>query len=337
VGISIQRVFPATFLVFLSMAGHLLGQTGGSRLQQGNHSIEIHVVGQSGAPLGVMVRVEVLSNSGFHMAEGYSNREQGVTDFEGFSDGLFQVRITGPDIEPTTQRFQIAATEATHREYIRVELKQTNSGSEAASSDDLKVSAQDLAVPRRARAEFEKGMEANAKADYKAAQNALERAVALYPPYVKAHNNLGVLYQKAGLNDKARAEYSKAVAFDPKFVPGYVNLAKVSIVGGDLAETEAELKKALDVEPGAVHALLLMCSTEFARNELAEALATAHRIHELTQDPQYAEAHLISARILISQGKPEAAAAEYRTFMKERPDDPRSESLKSLIARLSSR
>ncbi len=335
-GISMQRVFLVMFLVFLSMAGRLSGQAGGSRLQQGNHSIEIHVVNQSGAPLGVMVRVEVLSNSGLHMAEGYSNREQGVTDFEGFSDGLFQVRITGQDIESVTQGFQIAATEATHREYVRVELKQTNSSPKDARADDPKVSAQDLAVPPKARAEFEKGMEANAKGDYKAAQNSLERAVTLYPQYVKAHNNLGVLYQKAGLSDKARAEYSTAVALDPKFTPGYVNLAKVSIAGGNLAEAEGELKKALDVEPGAVTALLLLCSTEFARNELAEALATAHHIHQLTQDPQYAEAHLISARILISQGKPEEAASEYRTFMKERPDDPRSESLKSLITRLSS-
>jgi len=336
VGASRHRNLITVLFWSLLLIGRLAAQgVGGNQLQIGNHSIEIHVVNQSGRPLDIPVRVEVLSTGGQHMAEAYSNREEGVADFEGFSDGVFQVRITGPGIEPVTQSFQIAATETDHREYIHVELKETNSDSKVSSADDPSVSVQDLAVPSKARAEFDRGMEAHAKGDDKAAQNALERAIEIYPRYVKAHNNLGVLYQNGGLIAKAVVEYSKAVALDPKFAAGYVNLAKISIARGNLAEAEPELKQALAVDPSAIYALFLLCSTEFGRKEYSDALATAHHVHEMTQEPQYAEVHLISARILISQGRTKDAASEYQRFITERPSDPRSEKVKSLISELS--
>ena len=332
-----RRDIVSVLCLSLLLTGSLAAQVGGSRLQMGNHSIEVHVLNQSGAPLNIPVRVEILSAAGLHMAEAYSNREQGVTDFDGFGDGTFLVRVTGPEIEPVTQSFTLGGTEGNHREYVQVKLKDTDSGSKVSSEDDPKVSAQDLAVPAKARAEFDKGMEAYAKGDDKAAQKALERAIELYPSYVKAHNNLGVLYQNAGLTAKAVVEYSKAVEFNPKFAPGYVNLAKMSIAGGNLAEAEAELKKALAADPGTVNGMLLLCSTQFARKEYPDALATARRVHQLTKEAQHADVHLISADILIAQGKAKEAVSEYQIFILERPGDPRSEKVKSMIAQLSAR
>lgn len=225
-------------------------------MQQGNHSIEVHLTDQRGQPLNVTVRVQVLTNGGLRMAEAYSNREQGVADFEGFNDGYFQLLITGPEIETVTLAFQIPATEATHREYVRVELKnEPLSGSTASSGTDPTISTRDLAVPPRARAEFDRGMEAYAKSDDKEAQDALQQALAIYPNYVRAHNNLGVLYLKVGLKPKAFVEFSKAVEFDPKFAPGYLNLARISLSDGNYAEAEPELKKALAADPSFLNAM----------------------------------------------------------------------------------
>src|SRR5947209_2561135 len=114
----------------------LFAQRGGNQVQMGNHSIEIHMVTQEGAPLNVSLRVEVLTTGGMKMAEAYTNREQGVAEFEGFNDGDFQVRISGPNIETVTQSFGVTATEATHREYIRVDLKKSEAGSTAAQGTD---------------------------------------------------------------------------------------------------------------------------------------------------------------------------------------------------------
>jgi len=330
----------AVALVVLTLSANLAAQRGGtgsgSGMQVGNHYIEVHLTDQSGRPMNVALRVQILDQAGTRLAEAYSNREQGVADFDGFSSGSFQLSITGPDVEPVIQPFEIYATEQTHREYIRVQMKNTGPpGSPASPGSDPTVSAQDLSIPDKAREEFEKGMEAYGRGEDHDAQGALEQAVAIYPGYVRAHNNLGVLYLKAGLKIKAFVEFSKAVEFDPKFAPGYVNEARVSISDGNFAEAEPALKKALEADPSALNAMKLLCETEFARNEYPQFLDTARHVHQLTREPQYADLHLVSAQILVNQGKKQEAAAEYQLFVEENPNDPRIPKVESLISRLS--
>lgn len=324
------------WLVFC-LAANLAAQRGGSGspMQVGNHTIEVHLTDQNGRALNVALRVQILDQGGTRIAEAFSNREQGVADFEGFSTGSFVLSVSGPDVETATQNFDIYATEGTHREYLRVQMKNlAPSDSNASPGTDPTISTQDLSIPDKAREDFEKGMEAYGRDDDREAQDDLEQAVAIYPNYVRAHNNLGVLYLKAGLKIKAFVEFSKAVELDPKFVPGYVNEAKVSISDGNFAEAEPALKKALDADPSALNAMRLLCQTEFAQNEYPQFLETARHVHQLTREPQYADLHLVSAQILVNQGKKHEAADEYQLFVQENPNDPRIPKVQSLIARL---
>jgi superkiller protein 3 len=331
-------LFSFLLLLVVFAPGPLAGQRGGNSVQMGNHSIEVHLTSQKGGTLNVNAKVEILTETGLKMAESYSNREEGVADFEGFNDGYFQLRVSGPGIETVSQSFQITATEATHREYIRIDVKNIAPPGESASpGTDPTVSAEDLSVPVKAREEFARGMDAHAKGDDQAAQAALERALEIYPSYVKAHNNLGVLYLKAGLKGKASVEFSKAVEFDPKFTAGYVNLAKTAISSGNYSEAELELKKALASDPSALNAMVLLSSTEFARLEYSDALALIRRIHRITHEQQYADIHLLAADILFKQKKNQEAVAEYELFVNESPNDPRVPKVQSLIARLAAK
>ena len=287
--------------------------------------------------MNLTLRIQVLSESGMRLAEAYSNREQGVAEFDGFPSATSSCWSRATEIETVTVPFQIYATEGTHREYVKVDVKSTAPpGTEASPGTDPSVSAQDLSVPPKAREEFEKGMDAYAKGEDKVAEEALQQAISMYPGYVRAHNNLGVLYLKAGQKDEAVLEFYKAVGFDPKFAPGYVNLARVSISDGNFAEAEPALKKALDADPNALNAMVLLCSTEFARKEYAESLQMARHVHQLSREQQYSDVHLISGQILFSQGKTREAAAEYQMFVDENPGDPRVPKVKDLIARLTS-
>jgi len=326
-----QNLAAAFLILFLS--ADLLGQASAAQ-RGGGHSIEVHLTDQKGQPLSAVVRVEVLTESGLRITEAYTNREQGVADFEGFNDGFFQLRISGPEIETVSLEFQIYATESTHREYVRVDLKETMPGSPASPGTDPRVSAQDLSVPAKAREAFAKGMEAYSRGEDREAEDDLQLAVSIYPNYVRAHNNLGVLYLKAGLKVKAFTEFSKAVEFDPKFVPGHINLAKVSISDGNFAEAEPELQKALAASPSSINAMVLLCSTQFAQKEYPQSLLTARRIHQITRD-EHADVHLVAGQILVSQGKSREAAAEYQLFLSESPNDPRVPKVRSLVARLS--
>ena len=318
----------AVALVLLLLSSGLAAQrsgTAGGDVGGGNHSLEVHVTDQSGRPLSVALRVQVLSENGMRLAEAYSNREQGVADFDGLTSGNFQLSVSGPDVETATQAFAIYLTEGTHREYIRVQMKNTAPpGSPASPGSDPTVSAEDLSIPDKAHEEFTKGMDAYARGDAREAQDDLEQAVAIYPNYVHAHNNLGVLYLKAGLKIKAFVEFSKAVELNPKFAPGYVNQARVSISDGNFAEAEPELKKAIDADPSALNAMKLLCETEFAQKQYPEFLQTARHIHLLTREPEYSDLHLVSAEILINQGKKQDAVVEYQMFLRRKPDQPAS-------------
>lgn len=310
------------------------GQIGGGTLQMGNHAIEIHLTNQRGGTVDVTVKVEVLTDAGMKMAEAFTNREEGVAEFSGFNDGTYQLRVSGPNINTVTQSFQITATEATHREYVRIDVKKPDAPQGNTIGGDPTVSAEDLTIPVNAREEFAKGMEAHAKGDDKAAQALLERALEIYPGYVKALNNLGVLYLKQGLNDKAYVEFSKAVQFDTKFAPGYVNLARIAISKGNFGEAEPELKKAIANDPNSLTAMMLLCSTQFSRREYDDALSLTRHVHQITQDAQYAELHLLAADILVAKKEPHQAAAEYELFLKENPNDPRVPKVRALMERL---
>jgi Tfp pilus assembly protein PilF len=326
--------------VLLLLAANLAAQrTSASPMAVGNHTIEVHVTDQGGRPLNVALRVQILSQNGMRLAEAFSNREQGVANFDGMTSGTFQLSISGPNVETVTQAFDVYATEGTHREYIRVEMKNTGppSDSNASPGSDPTISAEDLSIPDKAHEEFEKGMDAYGRGDDREAQDDLEQAVAIYPSYVRAHNNLGVLLLKSGQKVKAFVEFSKAVELDPKFAPGYVNEARVSISDGNFAEAEPALKKALEADPSALNAMRLLCQTEFARNEYPQFLDTARHVHQLTREPQYADLHLVSAQILVNQGNNRAAADEYQLFVQENPNDPRIPKVQSLIARLGSK
>ncbi len=309
-----------------------------SNLTAQSHTIEVHITDQSGRPLNVALRVQLLTRDGLRVAEAFSNREQGVADFGNLGSGSFELSISGPDVETVTQSFDIYPTEGTHREYVRVEMKNTAPpGSPATPGSDPTVSAQDLSVPDKAHDAFTKGMEAYARGDVREAQDDLEEAVAIYPKYVRAHNNLGVLYLKAGLKIKAFVEFSKAVDLDPKFAPGYVNQAKVSISDQNFAEAEPELKKAIDADPSALNAMKLLCETEFAQKQYPEFLVLARHIHALTREPEYSDLHLVAADVLLNEGKKQEAVAEYQMFLDENPTHPQAPAVKSLIARLSAK
>lgn len=325
----------AAFLI-LFCSSHLQAQVaiGGGQEHGGAHGVEVHLTDQHGDALSVIVKVEVLTDSGLRIAEAYTNREQGVADLQGFNDGFFKLRISGPEIETVNLDFEIYATESTHREYVRVDLKNNIPGTPASPGTDPSISTQDLSVPDKARDAFEKGMEAYAKGDYKEAEDDLLLAVSTYPDYVRAHNNLGVLYLRAGLKVKAFVEFSKTVGIDPKFAPGYINMAKVSISDGNFAEAEPELQKALAANPSATTAMVLLCSTQFAQREYPQSLLTAHRVHQMTHD-EHAEVHLVAGGILLGEGKSREAAAEYQLFVSESPNDPRVAKVQSLIAKLS--
>ena len=88
-------------------------------------------------------------------------------------------------------------------------------------SDDLAattfVSVADFRIPARARKEFQKANDLLAKQNLTQALQRVNKAIAIYPAYAVAYNNLGVICGRLGDQEREREAYEKAISIDPNY------------------------------------------------------------------------------------------------------------------------
>jgi len=87
------------------------------------------------------------------------------------------------------------------------------------------------------------------KEQFREAGAVLEYAIQLHPEYALAHFNLGNIYSKVGLLERAVYYYQRAIELDPNFADAYTNLAWLySQVGLRLDEGIQLVKRALELD-----------------------------------------------------------------------------------------
>ncbi len=68
-----------------------------------------------------------------------------------------------------------------------------------------------------------------------------------YPRAIEANNNMGVIYQEKGLDDKAIRQYEKTLELDPNHANAYNNLANMYVDRGEMEKAEALYEKSKDL------------------------------------------------------------------------------------------
>jgi tetratricopeptide (TPR) repeat protein len=298
--------------------------------------VQVRVTGPDGRALDNPVKVEVLDLDGIPISDTYSNRGGGIGELpRRFMDGTYRLRVSGPGIETATAVFDIPATEAIHRETVRVSFTKPASADNNAVGPPT-VSKNSLNIPGKARDAFNHAMEAYARNDLPQARREFERAIALYPQYADAHNNFGVMLLKANDKANARAQFQAALADDPKLATAHLNLARLALSNNDSRAAETELDAAVAIDPQLLPAQDLLASTAYRNGELDKALEVARRVHAIPHHEAFADAHLVAGQVLLEKKLPNDAAAEYEAFIRENPHDPRVPQVNSLLTKLKS-
>jgi tetratricopeptide (TPR) repeat protein len=184
------------------------------------------------------------------------------------------------------------------------------------------VSASDLAVPNRARKEFEKATDLVRRQELQEAIKRLNKAVHLYPQYAVAYNNLAVIYGQLGDRVHENEALRKAISVNPNFALGYVNLGRMEMKANNYPAAEPFLAKAAELNPADVNALILLSYSEFMDKSFDAAIANSRKAHALQQS--HAFAHRVAARVFEQQKRGADAIAELETFLKEEPSGPRA-------------
>lgn len=192
-----------------------------------------------------------------------------------------------------------------------------------ANPENAFVSAAELAIPGRARKEFDKGVEALHKHDLQQARHHFEKAVDLYPTFPSAYNNLGVVFARLGQVDSEREALQNALKLNDHFELAYLNLGRMDIARSNFTDAETVLKKASSLDATDPVALILLAYSELAQGHLAETIAISEKAHLLPK--LHAFVHRLAARAYEQQNRIDRAIAELKVSLEEEPTGTRAD------------
>jgi len=213
---------------------------------------------------------------------------------------------------------------------VEVRAKRTGDSISGLGSASF-VSLNELGIPSSAAKEFGKASRMIAKQSWSKATVELHKALALYPAYAAAYNNLGAIYWRTGNLPQARAALEQAIVLNDHLAPAYVNLARVDFKEKDLDGAESQLNKAASLAILTADELNLLAYAQMMNQHSDQAIETGRRAHA-TLVPHHAFLHLVAAHIYEQRTRIRDSIRELQTYLSEDQTGPRSEEVRKALA-----
>ncbi len=312
----------------------VLGGSAGAWAQLSTFAeIHVRVSTTDDRPAPKHLRVELVTAAELFVSSAFTD-EEGGAEFSA-RPGTYRLRVSGMDIQETVSPvFTIYRGDQTSFQHVRVALKVEGKVETKTASGT--ISQASLNIPGSARKEYNKGGKAMQDGNWAEARSRLEKAIALYPQFAAAHNDLGVVFMSTGEKQKGRAAFEKAAEIDPNYGRAYRNLAIMKLSEGNAAEALPLAEKALASDPLDPQALVLLAQICLQTGKMEDAVLHARKVHDLPHEG-FAAAHLIAARALETQNLADEAAAEYRMFLKEAPNSASAPKVRATLERLTAK
>jgi len=274
--------------------------------------LSVRVVFASGRPAGPNINVEVLGALGGSVAIATTDTSGNVI-FRRMDAGKYKLHVSGPGIS-TTDSPDFDMTDAGPRMNFTVQVKQEDESAQTGTVDPN--------VPKDARKEFEKAGDKMQSQDWSGAQPHLEKAIAIYPKFAMAYNNLGIVLLHLKQGETAIENFRKAVELDEKLPQANLYLGQFYYENKQFKDAEKFLQRASNGDPKNAQILLALANCELRNDENDQALNTAQKIHALPDHKKYTMAHVIAAQVYADKGDKQHALDEYHLFLKEDPGSP---------------
>jgi VWFA-related protein len=192
------------------------------------------------------------------------------------------------------------------------------------------VSKLDLAAPKNARKEYDKGYLQLIRKDLPAAVEHLGRAISMYPNFVAAHDALGIAYLNLGQYQQAQDEFSRAIALDDHLPGSFLDLGCAQMQLERYADAEESLKKASSMAPLDLVLLTALTYAEYKNRNYPAVIATARHVHR-RKHQDVALVHLFAAGAWEAQSHLSEAQEELETLLNEDPKSPFLAQLRKLL------
>jgi Flp pilus assembly protein TadD len=279
-------------------------------------SIRGRVILPGGGYVPGPVKVTVQSFKG----NQYSFYTDGMGQFEirNLNEGEYTVEVEG-------DRRLFDVTSESVRVYrgmpsiVTISLKGKSRPGPGATSGVVSIGELDKDVPPKARKEFDRASEASRGGKSEEAIEHLRKAIAIYPDFMMAHNDLGALLLEREQFEEAEKELRRAITLNGKAFNPQLNLGIVLIKQQRFSEAAETLKKALSLESNAPAARLYLGQALMGLTELDGAEKEMKAAYEIGGAP-YAVALFYLGRIYMNKGNPAGALAALEAYLKQAPE-----------------
>jgi tetratricopeptide (TPR) repeat protein len=312
----------------LSLLFLLTSLTAGAQTPDASRLTLIHglIVTAQGQPVA-RATVEVRDLRGIKMAAAFTD-----------SGGRFAITTTaelGEYVLLVADELQISDERITldqpDRE-VRIVLS-VPSGSVAATSEQMyTVSAQELRVPERARRHLQLAHQEFSKLNFAGAEKEVDRALQSDSTCAAAFSMRALLRLASKDSNGAIEDATRALALDSGQADAYVALATAYNSLREFRSAETAAQQALSRRSDFWQGRLEMAKALYGEGRFVLAL---RELDELSND--FSDVHLVRANILQRLDRSQEAAEEFSQFLREAPNDPRSEQVRSIVGRSTER
>ncbi|HXG66706.1 MAG TPA: tetratricopeptide repeat protein [Blastocatellia bacterium] len=296
-------------------------------------SITGKVVLPSGQPVSERVRITLSSLNDPGMTN-YTDSNGGF-GFRGLREGMYTIEVAGdPKLyEVVTQ--EVRLIRGTHvRLHITLKEKAAPEGKKS-TGNVVAATEFEQQIPDRAKKEFEAATKLVAQGKIEESIERYKRALAIFPNYLMARNDLGAQYLALKRPAEAAEQFEAAIEISPKAFNPRLNMG-IALV--DLRKFLAALEHinqalALDSSSPAAHLYFGIASVETDELEAAERGLNAAL--SIGGEP-YSVAHYYLAHVHMKRGDRDAAIRELKTFLQKSPGNELAAQAKKLLETLQS-
>ena len=315
------RVLLALPLLF---AGLVYGQVN-------NGSVHGNVLAPDGSAVTGAVRVTLKVMRGDSII-AYTDQE-GRFDLLNVSQGEYTIEADSDRdrrFDPGSERVLVRRGIPT---LVTIYLKEKKSEAKTSRDKSISVGMLDQKVPSAAKKQFQEATRLSAEGNGTESIAALKRAIAIYPNYLMAHNDLGAQLLELGQLDDAAAELRAAIKIDPKAANPQINLGIVLERQNNFAESLATLDKGLSLDPASPVAHLYAGMASVKLNDTVRGETELKAAYDLGGN-SYAIALLHLGKLYMKKGERELAIQAFESYLRELPNAANAAQVEQMIGKL---
>jgi len=204
---------------------------------------------------------------------------------------------------------------------------------EDASGDrQTTISAAQLAVPDKARREFQKAQDSVHRNKFVDAASHIERALTFWPRYAEALVLRAILERGQNSPKLAQADAEKAVEYDPANGQAYVVLGASYIDLHQWDDAIRSLNRGLAIVPTYWPGYYEMSKAMLGKGNFADALRQAEKASTLVAN--YPPLHMVKGYAYLSLGNNVAASQELEVYLKQEPTGPMAPRIRETLDQL---